>query len=85
MLILYLKFRFKLSNTVNPRYIELMGGGGGVNYPNVLCDQMKGFSRKYTIGYIANTRNKRRHTQCDYIKMYIYFFILNSFLTTNPS
>jgi hypothetical protein len=30
---------------------------------------VKGWSQKYTIGYRANTCNKHRNTQCDYIKI----------------
>jgi hypothetical protein len=49
--------------------------------------RMKGYSRKYTIGFIANTRNKHINIQCDYIRFFILglFFILNICLTKNPS
>jgi hypothetical protein len=30
---------------------------------NARYNRVKGFSRKYTIGYMANTRNKNRNTQ----------------------
>jgi hypothetical protein len=50
-------------------------------------NRVKGYSRKYTIGYIDNTRNKHKNTPCDYMKVFIFgfFCILNSFLTTEPS
>jgi hypothetical protein len=41
---------------------------------DVRYNRVKGYSRKYIIGYIANTRNKHRNTKCDYIKMFILFF-----------
>jgi hypothetical protein len=43
---------------------------------DVRCNRAKGYSRKYTIGYTANTRNKHRNTHCDYIKdfMFLLFF-----------
>jgi hypothetical protein len=59
---------------------------GGSVIADVRYNRVKGYSRKYTAGYIANTCNKHRNTQCDYIKVFILglFFILNTFLTTEP-
>jgi hypothetical protein len=49
---------------------------------DVRYNAVKGYSRKYTIEYIANTRNKHINTQCVYTQVSIlgFFFILNSFL-----
>jgi hypothetical protein len=40
---------------------------------NVRYNRTRGYSQKYTIGYIPNTRNKHRNTQCDYIKVFIIY------------
>jgi hypothetical protein len=37
---------------------------------DVRYNQVKYCSRKYTIGYIANTSNRLRNTQYDYMKVY---------------
>jgi hypothetical protein len=52
---------------------------------DVRYNQVKGYSRKYTIGYTA-IRNKHGNAQREYIKVFIsgFYFILNSFLTTKP-
>jgi hypothetical protein len=47
----------RYTNTVNPRYNGLMGWGVSV-IADGRYNRMMGYSRKYTIGYIANTRNK---------------------------
>jgi hypothetical protein len=36
---------------------------------DVLCNRVKEYSRKYTVEYIANTRNRHRNTQYDYINL----------------
>jgi hypothetical protein len=48
---------------------------------DVRCDRVKGYSWKYTTGYIANTRNKHRNTQYDHKEVFIsgFFFIVNRF------
>lgn len=48
---------------------------------------VKGYLRKYTIRYIANTRSKHKNTHCDYREVFIlgFFFIVNGLLTTKPS
>jgi hypothetical protein len=72
---------------VNPRYNGLFFLGGGSVISDVRYNRVKGYSRKYTIGYITNTRRKRRNTQCDYMKVFIFglFFTLNNFLAIKPS
>jgi hypothetical protein len=65
--------------------MDFWGRGGFI--ADAHYNRVKGYSRKYTIGYIANTRNKHINTQYDYIKVFILglFFVLNSFLTTKSS
>jgi hypothetical protein len=64
-------------------------GKGGTE--SVIADvkytQVKGYSWKYTIGYIANTHSKHRNTKCHYVQVFIFgfFLIVNSLLTTKPS
>jgi hypothetical protein len=66
-----------------------MGGGGVADRVSVIADvrydRVRGYSRKYTIGYTSNTRNEHGNTQCNHIKVFILllFIILNSFLTMN--
>lgn len=73
-------------NYMCDRYDELMGGGG-CRVPviaDVHYNRVKGYWRKFTIGYIGNSRSKHRDPQYEYIKA-LYrggsFFNLNSFLT----
>jgi hypothetical protein len=53
---------------------------------DVRYNQVKGYSWKYTIGYITDTHSKHRNTQCDYIKIFTLGFpellVLKTFLTT---
>jgi hypothetical protein len=64
---------------------------GGAHKVSVTSDvryeRVKGYSRKQTIGYTANTRDKHRNKQCDYVMVFrfVFLFILTSFLTTKPS
>jgi hypothetical protein len=55
--------------TVTPHHIKDLGG----EIADVRYNRGKGYSRKYTIGYITNARNKH-NTQCDYIKVLSKFF-----------
>jgi hypothetical protein len=65
--------------TINPRYNELIGGQGVRRRQCPLERSEMGYLRKHTLGYIANRRNKRRNTQCDYtIKVFILGFFFNS-------
>jgi hypothetical protein len=48
-------------NAVNPGYMDTVSVISDVRY-----NRVKGSSRKYTTGYLANTRNKHGST-CDYI------------------
>jgi hypothetical protein len=54
---------------------------------DVRYNRVKGYSRKYTIGYTANTRNTHRNSQRDCIKAFIsgLYFIVNSFVTIKHS
>jgi hypothetical protein len=61
-------------NRVNARHTERVSVIADVRY-----NREKGYSRKYTTGYLANTRNKYRNTQCDYIKGFILFFYFKQF------
>jgi hypothetical protein len=76
-------------HTVNPRYKGLVKGRQvRVSViPVVRYNRVNRDSWKYITGYTANTRNKYRNTQCDYIKIFIlgFFFVLNIFITTKPS
>jgi hypothetical protein len=68
--------------------MELMGGGRGRGPLSPMSAvTVKGYSRKCTIGYIANTCNKHTNIKYDYIKVFVlgFFFILNSFLAIKPS
>jgi hypothetical protein len=62
-------------------------GGGVPLSPMSAITEWKVYSRKYTIEYIANSRNKYWNTKCVYMKVFIlgFFFVLNSFLTIKPS
>jgi hypothetical protein len=51
-------------------YNGLMGGRVSI-IGDVHCNRVKGYSREYTIGHIASTRNKHRNTQCAYVKIFI--------------
>jgi hypothetical protein len=54
---------------VNPRYNGLGWPGAGCSLPPMSAiTELMEYSRKYTIGYIANTQNKCRNTQCDCVK-----------------
>jgi hypothetical protein len=55
---------------------------------NVGYSRMKAYIHvKYTVGYIANARNKHGNTQCVNIKIFILglLFIIYSILTMKPS
>jgi hypothetical protein len=71
-----------LTSTVNTRYEGLIGGTECRLSLMSAITQGKGYSWKYTIRYTANTRNKHRNTECDYIKV---FYIGVTFLTTKFS
>jgi hypothetical protein len=43
---------------------------------DVRYNPVKGYSQKYTISYIANTRNKHRSTEYDHIKVFILGYVL---------
>jgi hypothetical protein len=58
------------SNAVNPRYKRLIWGGVVVRYRRYPLSLSGKVFTKYTIGYIANTRHKRRDTQCEYIQSF---------------
>lgn len=61
-------------NTLNPRY---NGPSMGSVITDVRCNRLKGYSLKYIIGYIANTRTKQRNTHCDYINVFkLRFFVV---------
>jgi hypothetical protein len=47
--------------TLNPPYNVLMGGGSII--ADFRHNQVKEYLRKHSIGYIPNTRNKRRNKQ----------------------
>jgi hypothetical protein len=72
--------------TVNRPYKGVIRGEASV-IADVHYNRVKGYSRECAIGYIANTHNKHRNTQCDSVKVFKLglFLILNSFLTTKPS
>jgi hypothetical protein len=61
----------QIQHRVNPRYNGIIGGFRYYLY--VRYNRVKGYSLKYTIGYIANTSIKRGNTQSDYT--YIGFYI----------
>jgi hypothetical protein len=55
---------------MNPRY-----NGPGVSViADVPYNRVKGYTRKYAIGYTANTRNKHKNTRCDYVNISIFEF-----------
>jgi hypothetical protein len=47
-------------NAVNPRYNRLVVVVASV-IADIRYNRLKGYSRKYPIGHIANTRNKHRN------------------------
>jgi hypothetical protein len=71
-------------NTVNHRYNGMLAGGDSASaITDVRYNRVQRYSRKYTIGYTANTSNIHRNTQIyDINFLYWDTFILNSFLTT---
>jgi hypothetical protein len=61
----------------NPLYNGLGPGGGGPVIARVRCNRMKGYSWKYALECVANTRNKQKHSvwlrECSYIGVIFYF------------
>jgi hypothetical protein len=72
----YIVFICMISCTVNPRYSGLIGREGGkiLFIADVRYIRMKRYSRKYTIGFIANTRHEHTNPKRDYIKVFILVF-----------
>jgi hypothetical protein len=54
-----------------PVITDKLRGGGVID--DVRCNRVKGYARKYNIGYIANKRNKHRNTQCYYMSFHIFY------------
>jgi hypothetical protein len=75
-----------MTNTQSLITVNLPHNGliGGTECP---LQMIEGVFTKHTVVYVDNTRNNHRNTQCDYIKFFIlgFLFILNSFLTAQPS
>jgi hypothetical protein len=57
--------------------LGLIGGDKVSVIADVRYNRVRRYSRKYTIGYTANTNKKHRNTQCDYMHFFIlgFFFI----------